>query len=231
MPLLQQREDMFTKNTIAAALSLALMSAAQAGTIVSAVGATVLSGGPGIGDIADTYNLFGLVDDYVSGVTDFDSYAFSAVHDYQYDGQEWFSNAGTTSSVVSYDLGKVQNIQGMAFWNEDGTGVGKLNLLGSTDGTTWFTLLNNLRPTDNTFEARYKADIYSWQSVALRYVKLEMSGCPQSQPASNTLIACGIGEVAFNASPTTAVPELSPISMGALGLGLMALGLRRRRQN
>lgn len=69
---------MFTKNTIAAALSLALMSAAQAGTIVSAVGATVLSGGPGIGDIADTYNLFGLVDDYVSGVTDFDSYGCAA---------------------------------------------------------------------------------------------------------------------------------------------------------
>jgi len=225
---------MFKKNTIAAALSVtlsaALMPAAQAGTIVSAVDATVLSGGPGIGDIADTYNLFGLFNDYVSGVTDFDSYAFSALHDFEYQGQEWFSNVGTTSSVVSYDLGKVQNIQGMAFWNEDGTGVGKLNLLGSADGTNWFSLLSNLRPTDNTFEASYKADIYSWQSVALRYVKLEMSGCPQSQPANNILIACGIGEVAFNASPTTSVPELNPIGMGALGLGLMALGLRRRRQ-
>ncbi len=223
---------MFTKNSIVAALSAALLSTAQAGTIVSAVDATVLSGGPGIGDIADTYNLFGLFNDYVSGVTDFDSYAFTALHDFEYKGQEWFSNEGTTSSVVSYDLGKVQNIQGMAFWNEDGTGVGKLNLLGSTDGTNWFSLLSNLRPTDNTFEVAYKADIYSWQSVALRYVKLEMSACPQTQPASNILIACGIGEVAFNASPaTTTVPELNPISMGALGLGLMALGLRRRRQD
>lgn len=220
---------MFIKNTLAAALSVALLSTAQAGTIVSAVDATVLSGGPGIGDIADTYNLFGLFNDYVSGVTDFDSYAFSQLHDFEYDGQEWFSNEGTTASVVSYDLGKVQNVQGMAFWNEDGTGVGQLNLLGSTDGTNWFSLLSNLHPTDNTFKAAYKADVYSWQSVALRYVKLEMSGCPQVQPASNILTACGIGEVAFNASPTTAVPELNPISMGALGLGLMALGLRRRR--
>jgi len=221
---------MFIKNTLAAALSVALLSTAQAGTIVSAVDATVLSGGPGIGDIADTYNLFGLFNDYVSGVTDFDSYASSALHDYQYFEQEWFSNVGSTSAVVSYDLGKVRNIQGMAFWNEDGTGVGKLNLLGSTDGANWFSLLSNLRPTDNTFEASYKADIYSWQSVALRYVKLEMSGCPQTQPANNILTACGIGEVAFNAAPTTTVPELNPISMGALGLGLMALGLRRRRQ-
>ena len=89
--------------------------------------------------------------------------------------------------------------------------------------------LGNLSPTDNTYEANYKANIYNWQSVALRYVKLEMSGCPQTQPASNILTVCGIGEVAFNAAPTTAVPELNPIGMGALGLGLMALGLRRRR--
>ncbi|MFY9458591.1 MAG: hypothetical protein WAP57_02410 [Aquabacterium commune] len=221
---------MFTKNSIAAALSMAVLSGAQAGTIVSAVDATVVSGGPGIGDIADTYNLFGLFNDYVSGVTDFDSYALSALHSFEYDGQEWFSNQGTTASVVSYDLGKVQNVQGMAFWNEDGTGAGKLNLLGSTDGTNWFSLLSNLSPTDNTYEANYKADIYNWQSVALRYVKLEMSGCPQTQPASNILTACGIGEVAFNASPATAVPELNPIGMGALGLGLMTLALRRRRQ-
>jgi|GEM_PF-1686379 hypothetical protein len=222
---------MFMKTTIAAALSLAMLSSAQAGTIVSAVGATVLSGGPGIGDIADTYNLFGLFNDYVSGVTDFDSFASTQLHDFDYIGQEWFSNQGTTASVVSYDLGKVQKIQGMALWNEDGAGIGRLNLLGSTDGATWFSLLNNLRPTDNTYEASYKADIYSWQSVSLRYVKLEMSACPQTQPASNILTACGIGEVAFNASvPTTAVPEVSPIGMGALGLGLMALGLRRRRQ-
>ncbi len=221
---------MLMKNTLAAALAVAALSTAQAGTIISAVNASVLSGGPGIGDIADTYNLFGLFNDYVSGVTDFDSYTASALHDFDYLGQEWFSNEGTTSAVVSYDLGKVQKIQGMAFWNEDGAGVGKLNLLGSTDGTSWFSLLNNLRPTDNTFQANYKADIYSWQSVALRYVKLEMSACPQIQPASNILTACGIGEVAFNASPTSAVPELNPIGMGALGLGLMALGLRRRRQ-
>ncbi len=225
---------MFTKSTLAAALSVALMSAAQAGTVVSAVGATILSGGPGIGNIADTYEQWGIFDgqEYVSGVTDFDAYfATKPMHDFMYPGQEWFSNDGTTAAVVSYDLGAVKNIQGMALWNEDGAGIGKLNLLGSTDGISWFSLLSNLRPTDNTYEAAYTADIYSWKSVALRYVKLDMSGCPQTQPANKPFTACGIGEVAFNAAaPVTSVPELNPISMGALGLGLMAVGLRRRRQ-
>jgi len=222
---------MLMKKSIAAALSTAVLSVAQAGTIVSAVDATVLSGGPGIGDIADTYNQFGLFNDYVSGVTDFDTYTATELHDFEYLGQEWFSNVGTTSTVVSYDLGKVLNIQGMAFWNEDGTGASRLNVLGSTDGISWIGLLSNLRPTDNTFEAPYKADVYSWQSVALRYVKLELSGCPQTQPANNILISCGIGEVAFNASPTLAVPEMNPAGMGVVGLGLMTLALRRRRQH
>lgn len=222
---------MFTKKAIAAALTLITMSAAQAGSIVSAVDATVLSGGPGVGDIADTYNLFGLYTDYVSGVTDFDAYfATNPLHDRDYVGQEWFSSEGTTSAIVSYDLGKVQSVQGMALWNEDGSGAGKLNILGSTNGTSWFNLLSNLSPTDNTYEDLYKADIFSWQSVDLRYVKLELSACPQSQPADKVFTSCGIGEVAFNTGVTSAVPEMSTLAMGALGLGLMAVGMRRRQR-
>ncbi len=255
---------MITKAIISAVLSLTVMSAAQAsGTVVSAVGATILSGGPGIGLIEDTFNGFGLIDAtdlaairddinvdsapyvgvngvsiYTSGVTNWDTYfAAKPYHDFNYydplvyDGsQEWFSNDGATSASVSYDLGSVQSIQGLALWVEDGVGIRRLSLLGSTDGTTWFSLLSNLSPTNNANDKPYLADQYTWTAKSLRYVKLDMSGCPQTGAPTNSVLSCGIGEVAFNAAPpTTAVPELGTLGMTAFGLGMMALVLRRRR--
>jgi hypothetical protein len=222
---------MITKTLVAATLSVAMISASHAsGTVISAVGATVLSGGPGIGDIADTYNGYGLYTDYdyAGGTTNWDAYfAANPLHDFDYVGQEWFSNDGTASAVVSYDLGSVKSIQGMALWTEDAVGIGKLNLLGSQDGATWFNLLSNLSPTNNTNGSPYVADLYKWAATSLRYVKLSMSGCPQT--GTPGLLACGIGEVAFNAAPIASnVPELNPSSMWFVGLGLMAIALRRR---
>lgn len=216
------------KQTIAATLSVALMSAAQAGTIVSAVSATILSGGPGVGSIADTYNQFGLFTDYTSGVTDYDTYfAANPLHDVQFDGQEWFSNSGTSTAAVSYDLGSVQSIQGMALWNEDASGIGSLNLLGSADGTTWFSLLSNLSPTNNPLGVSYGADLYNWAATDLRYVRLDMSNCPQ--PNDGGFKACSIGEVAFNAAPASTVPETSSLSLALMGVGLVGAGFLRRR--
>ncbi|MCH8179603.1 MAG: PEP-CTERM sorting domain-containing protein [Proteobacteria bacterium] len=216
---------MLVKSSIAAAIALSLLSPAQAGTVVSAVNATVLSGGSGETDIADTYNLFGLFTDYVSGVTDYDAYfATNPLHDTAFEGQEWFSNPGTTSASVAYDLGSVQTIQGLAFWNEDGTGVGQLNVLGSTDGISWFNLLSNLTPTNNPFKVSYGADLYNWAPTALRYVRLDMSACPQD--ISDAYIGCAVGEVAFNAASN--IPEPSTFALSLLGLAATA-ALRRRK--
>lgn len=231
---------MFSKQAVVAALSLVLAASAQAGVVVSAQSATILSGGPGFGNINDTFNLFGLETDYISGVTDFATYfAGNPQHTTIFDetpndgvqgDYEWFSNSGITSASVSYDLGSVITTQGLALWNEDAAGIGKLNILGSVNGTTWFTLASNLSPTNNpldtTTQGTYGADLFNWTATATRYIRLDMSSCPQ--PGGDGFLGCSIGEVAFHS--TSVVPETSTLSMGLLGLGLVGVALARRRR-
>lgn len=224
---------MIKKIAFAAALSAAALSSAQAGVVVGAQSAQIISGAPGVGAISSTYDQYGLINDYESGVTDFDTYiASNPLHVWDFsvdDGgttyyYEWFSNFGTATASVSYDLGEVRFTQGMALWNEDGNGIGKLNILGSIDGVTWTTLGSGLSPTNHDQGVDYGADVFSWGVLATRYIKIEASQCP----SSSTWVGCSIGEVAFNVS---AVPEPSSIAMAGLGLAIVgAVATRRRRQ-
>ncbi len=211
--------------------SLALASSAQAGVIVSAVSGTILSGGPGFGTLTETFDQSGLSAGYTSGVTDFETYIASGdLHTNVFDGFEWFSNSGTTSASVYYDLGSVQTTIGMALWNEETSGIGSLDLYGSTDASTWTLLLSGLTPTDNplgTIGPSYLADVFSWSSTALQYIRLDMTNCPQ--PVPGTFDSCAIGEVAFHLTGgRQSVP--APATLGLLGAGLVGLaGLRRRK--
>ena len=224
---------MIKKLAIAAALSAAALSSAQAGVVVSAQSAQIVTGAPGVGAISSTYDQYGLISDYTSGVTDFDTYiASNPLHAWDFSVvdmgttyyYEWFSNFGTTTATVSYDLGEVYQLHGMALWNEDGNGIGKLNILGSLDGVTWTTLGSGLTPTNHTEGQDYGADVFSWGTTEVRYVKLEASQCP----SSGTWVGCSVGEVAFNATP---VPEASSVAMAGLGLAVVgAVATRRRRQ-
>jgi len=224
---------MFKKIAIAAALSAAALSSAQAGVVVSAQSAQALTGAPGVGAISSTFDQYGLITDYVSGVTDFDTYiASNPLHVWDFSVvdmgttyyYEWFSNFGTSTATISYDLGDAYELHGMALWNEDGNGIGKLNVLGSLDGITWTTLGSSLTPSNNAEGVDYGANVFSWGTTTARYVKLEASQCP----ASGTWVGCSVGEVAFNATP---VPEASSVAMAGLGLAVVgAVAARRRRQ-
>lgn len=224
---------MIKKLAIAAALSAAALSTAQAGVVVGAQSAQIISGAPGTGAISSTYDQYGLLTDYESGVTDFDTYiASNPLHVWDFSVvdagttyyYEWFSNFGTTTAAVSYDLGEAYDVQGLALWNEDGNGIGKLNILGSLDGLTWTSLGSNLSPTNHAEGVDYGADVFSWGATTVRFIKLEASQCP----SSSTWVGCSIGEVAFNATP---VPEASSVAMAGLGLAVVgAVAARRRRQ-
>lgn len=212
--------------TLALALTAAFPAAAQ--TIIGAQSAVIDSGGPGDGNIADTHNGNGLATPFVSGVTDFDAYlAGDPQHTVLFFGFEWFSNFGTTSAVVTYDLGSIASVDRLALWNDEFSGIGLLNLLASTDGIS-FTSLGNFVPTDNPPGGdSYSADVFAFAATSARYLRFDMSNCPQ--PNGNNYTSCSIGEVAFRTAPAGGVvPEPGTWAMLIVGVGGVGNALRRR---
>lgn len=217
------------KRIMCAVLLTAASAGASAGVIVGATSAVIDSGGPGFGNIADTYNQNGLFVDYVSGVTDFDTYiATNPLHSPAFPSSEWFSESPRTSASVTYNLGTARNIAALAYWNEEFAGVSRIDLLTSLDGVNFTSAASGLFPTDNPENAPYRPDVFRFDAVNAQFLRLDLSGCPQG--GENTTW-CAMGEVAFNAveAPVSEVPE--PASLGLLGLGLAALAARRRRRD
>ncbi|TVT59882.1 MAG: discoidin domain-containing protein [Sedimenticola thiotaurini] len=203
-------------------------SIVNAGAILSATSGTINSGGPGFGTLTETFDQSGLSVGYTSGVTDFDAYiALGPTHTDTFGGFEWFSNSGTSSASVTYDLGGIFSIDALALWNEESSGIGSLDLLTSTDGVTFTSLVSGLLPTDH-FAGAYSADVFNFSAVNAQYIQFDMSGCPQ--PNVGSFSACSIGEVAFREAGAAQVPV--PGTIVLLGLGIAGLGsIRRKRTN
>lgn len=210
------------------AIAFLIPSTAAAQQIVAPTSATINSGGPGFGSIVDTFNQNGLSSNYVSGVTNFDTYlATNPTHSLVFAGNEWFSNSNTTSASVTYNFGAILGIDALALWNEEVSGIGSLNLFWSADGTL-FNALGVFSPTDNP-AGDYGADIFTFGAVNAQFIRFDMSGCPQQNPGS--FPACAIGEVAFRTAQVGAIPEPGTWAMMLLGFGAIGAAMRRRRQS
>lgn len=219
----------------AAALTIALAYSQPAfatGEIVAPVAATINSGGPGDGSINDTFNQNGLLTTYTSGVTNFDTYiAGNPQHDFVFSGHEWFSNNGTTSASVTYDMGALMGLDEVALWNEDISGIGILDIYGSTDNLI-FGLIASYSPLDSPVNQNYGPQVHPLNTAlgAIQYLRFDMSNCPQ--PDSLTYPACAIGEVAFRTSDAAVpgVPEPSSWALMLLGFGAIGFSIRRSRK-
>ena len=218
------------KHKLKAFSALALLVcpvATPAGVIQSPVDAVINSGGPGFGSILNTIDQSGLSTGFTSGVTDFDSYTASGPeHTVTFSGFEWFSNSGITSASVTYDMGAAVSIGGLALWNEDAAGIGALDLFASTDGINFSPLSLGLIPADTPSAeliTSYPVEVFSFTSALARYIRFDMSSCPQPNPGS--FVGCSIGEVAFDVGDGVPVPD--PVTLLLLAGGLLGLRLGR----
>ena len=213
--------DMTRTLCAAAIASVGALLPANA-AIIGAVSGVITSGGPGFGTLTETLDQSGLSATYTSGVTDFGTFVAGTTHTPIFAGFEWFSEFGSTTASVTYNLGAKLLIDKMALWNEESSGIGLLDLLVSDDGITFTSLLAGLLPTDNPVAA-YSADVFAFGATAFQFIRMDMSKCPQPLPGS--FPSCAIGEVAFNQVAAVPVPAGGLLLLAALG----GLGLLRRR--
>ena len=213
-------------NVVVASVILFTSANVSANTILSPIAALASNTfGSGFG-IGNTINQSGLSSSFVSGVTDFDTYlATNPTHSVAAFNNEWFTESGIHSAQVDYNLGAIYNIDKLALWNEEFSGLGAFNLLVSSDNVNFSSLLSNIMPTNNPIGSDYLAQVFLLGTAA-QYIRLDITNCPQ---AGGGFDGCGIGEVAFsvNQDNPSAVPV--PAALPLMASGLAAFGLGRRR--
>ncbi len=198
---------------------------APTGEVLNTLGEFSFVNPPGGFELVNAFNQNGLLTGYINGVTDFDTYiASNPLHDSNATFDiDWISPDGVTSGTLVFDLGDVYTVDRLALWNEDFAGLGSLNVLTSTDNINYVSVGQNLIPTDNATNIDYAADIFNLTITNARYVRFDVSGCPQS----GSLQVCGIGEFAFSTN-SSSVPE--PATLILLMLGLFGIGFSNRKR-
>jgi hypothetical protein len=183
---------------------------------------------PTFGTVTNLINHGGLLTNFTSGVTEFDTYiAGNPQHTINSLGAEWFTDFGQTGATLTFDMGSVLSLDRLALWTDEFWGAGRVAVALSLDGIT-YNGVGGFAPTNWPVNVTsYGADVFGFAPTSARFVQLTLSVCPQ--PLSSAGGGCGLGEVAFReAAGVAAVPE--PMTLSLLGSGLLALAASRRRR-
>jgi hypothetical protein len=215
------------KILLAAAMALgASLGAAEAATIIGAQSVTASSERGNVPAI-NTITQSGLSVGYTSGVDDFDAYlALNPTHTLIAQNNEWFSDFGNVTPTLTFDLGAVFTVDRVALWVEESSGFSTAVLSSSTDGVT-FGGLGTINPVDNPL-ADYPAEVFGFSATAMRYFRMEMSGCPQPDPGSTD--ECSLGEIAFSSTTTAPIPVPGAGLLLASAMAAGAVASRRARR-
>jgi hypothetical protein len=203
-------------------LSVAVLLSAiglHAEPIVGVTASTLVPAG-GASDIAHIVDGSGLFDPS----TLLPAYTTGALHGRAFADSTFVSGGAVpvTSGSITFDLGGLYALDGMAVWNFNGfnqTGVKDLNIFASTDGVN-FTLVVGA-PSQFAIGANAAAEpaeLFSFSRTA-SFVRFDVLSAYGN-------FDFGLSEVMFTGSPS--VPEPSGLALAANGTALLAL-LRRHR--
>lgn len=166
----------------------------------------------------------GLQTPYTSGVTDFSTYTSP----WSGPGTSWVSNFGTTSGVITFDLGAIHNVSAMALWNSSqenfvvggGGGGGPVDvkdfsLYSDSDANllNGATTLGNFTATETN--TPHPIQKFTFATTSGRYVHMEIHNA--YNPSS-----VGFTEIAF------AIPEPSSSLLVGFAVLMGSSWIRRR---
>lgn len=159
---------------------------------------------------------------FVSGVTNFDTYALGNPTANCNDcSPYYFGQNGIASGNIDFDLGGIFSIDQFGLWNGSFRGITNVELF--TSLTSDFTSSISVGVFNPTFSGDSSLDenlqIFNLLDTNAQFVRLSIS--------SHATTLLGIAGVAFDVN--SSVPE--PASLALLGLGLACIGFSRKKKN
>ncbi len=138
-------------------------------------------------------------------------------------GLHWASQSGTSSGSVTFTLDETHVIDFIDIWNYNEVsfsnwGTRNFDILGSTDGTTFFNVVSLTNFTQASGAANYTGEHVDVTNFTASHVRFNIHS---SWGGSGS----GFSEVQFN---SVAIPE--PTSLALLAVGLGFVGFWRRRK-
>jgi hypothetical protein len=204
----------------ATVMALGAITQAEATQIIQPQSASTTLGEFGPFILDNAINQSGLSTTYTSGVTEFASYLSG--NPTQSFSVSWIGSSSAPGSVT-FDLGNVFDLDGMAMWGTAGvTSVKDFDLFASLTGVDGsFVSLGSF--VQNFESGADTAQVFNFNTTTAQFIRMDIT---DSYQASNSV---GIGEVAFRTADVTPEPVPEPMTIfgAATALGFGALVNRK----